>query len=103
MSAGGPTGGRLVLRPGHSRVARRPSRHKGACSKRPYAPTLAEAPMTQRLVAPAAPVAVPVAPPAPAFTFKATGTHVQVRGTSRALGLKELMATMKTEPRLHNC
>ena len=59
--------------------------------------------MTQRLVPPATPVAVPAAQPPAAFTFKATGTHVQVRGTSRALGLKELMATMKTEPRLHNC
>ncbi|MEA3137046.1 MAG: hypothetical protein QOJ26_1816 [Thermoplasmata archaeon] len=53
--------------------------------------------MTQRL-APA-----PVTVQQPAFTFKAAGSHVTVRATDRALGLKELVATMKTEPRLHNC
>jgi hypothetical protein len=56
--------------------------------------------MTQ-LLAPAAQTAQPASQPA--FTFKATGTHVTVKATHRALGLKELMTTMKTEPRLHNC
>lgn len=57
--------------------------------------------MTQLLTA--APAAAPVAIQQPAFTFKASKTHVQVRATSKALGLRELMATMKSEPRLHNC
>ena len=58
--------------------------------------------MTQRQ-ATSPPVQVPAPATPPAFTFKATGTHVQVRATSRALGMKELVATMKREPRLHNC
>ena len=53
--------------------------------------------MTQ-LLAPA-----PVTVPQTAFTFKATKTHVQVRATDRRLGMKELTATMKSEPLLHNC
>ncbi|HJQ93997.1 MAG TPA: hypothetical protein VJ874_06930 [Candidatus Thermoplasmatota archaeon] len=59
--------------------------------------------MTQRL-APSAVTAQPVAPAAgPAFTMQATKTHVQVRATHRALGMKDLAATMKREPLLHNC
>ena len=53
--------------------------------------------MTQRLA-----TAPPVVQPS-TFTFKATKTHVQVKATDRSLGLKELMATMKSEPLLHNC
>jgi hypothetical protein len=53
--------------------------------------------MTQRLAT------APVAVQQPAFTIKASGNHVNVRATDRTLGLKELMATMKSEPKLHNC
>ncbi|MHB1261540.1 MAG: hypothetical protein ACYC2H_07470 [Thermoplasmatota archaeon] len=52
--------------------------------------------MTQRLAT--APVTV-----RPSFTIQASKTHVTVKATDRALGLRELLATMKTEPRLHNC
>ena len=55
--------------------------------------------MTQRLAT--SPAAVLQAPPA--FTFKASKTHVQVRATDKALGMKDLVATMKREPLLHNC
>ena len=56
--------------------------------------------MTQRLAPPASAVVQPL--PA-AFTMKATKTHVQVRATDRSLGMKDLMATMRREPLLHNC
>jgi hypothetical protein len=55
--------------------------------------------MTQRL----ATLAAAAQQASPAFTFKATGTHVQVRATDRALGMKDLVATMRREPLLHNC
>ena len=57
--------------------------------------------MTQRLAPPAA--TVQQAAPAPAFTFKASKSHVQVRANSPALGMKDLMVAMKREPLLHNC
>ena len=60
---------------------------------------LAEASMTQRLATPA----VTVQPLPAAFTMKASKTHVQVRATHPTLGMKDLMATMKREPLLHNC
>lgn len=52
--------------------------------------------MTQRLAT--TPVTVQ-----PSFTIQASRTHVSVKATHPSLGIKELMATMKTEPRLHNC
>ena len=55
--------------------------------------------MTQRLATPA----VTVQPAPTAFTLKATKTHVQVRANDPSLGMKDLMATMKREPLLHNC
>ncbi|MFA5944788.1 MAG: hypothetical protein WC876_10020 [Candidatus Thermoplasmatota archaeon] len=59
--------------------------------------------MTQRLAAPAA-TAQPATPAVvPTFTFKATKSHVQVRANSPVLGMKDLMATLKTDPKLHNC
>jgi len=59
--------------------------------------------MTQRLATPAAasPSQAPAVPAA--FTLKATATHVQVRANHRSLGMKDLVATMKREPLLHNC
>lgn len=50
-----------------------------------------------------APPAVTAEPAPAAFTMKASRTHVQVRATHRSLGMKDLMATMKREPLLHNC
>lgn len=55
--------------------------------------------MTQRLATPA----ITVQPLPAAFTMKATKTHVQVRATDPALGMKDLLTTMKREPLLHNC
>jgi hypothetical protein len=55
--------------------------------------------MTQRLAPPSA----ALQQEAPAFTFKATKSHVQVRANSPALGMRELMVAMKREPLLHNC
>lgn len=58
--------------------------------------------MPQRLeTSPAAVQPVPSAPSA--FTFKASRTHVEVRATDKALGMRELVATMRREPLLHNC
>ena len=59
--------------------------------------------MTQRLATPAAapPSQAPTVPAA--FTLKATATHVQVRANHRSLGMKDLVATMRREPLLHNC
>ncbi|HUR24682.1 MAG TPA: hypothetical protein VM327_01540 [Candidatus Thermoplasmatota archaeon] len=61
--------------------------------------------MTQRLASPAVTAleaAVATVAPA-AFTMKASRTHVEVRATGPMLGMKDLMATMKREPLLHNC
>ena len=57
--------------------------------------------MTQRLETSPAVLQAPPAPPA--FTFKASKTHVQVRATDKALGMRDLVATMGREPLLHNC
>ena len=59
--------------------------------------------MTQSLAPPALTAQQPIQPAPAAFTMKATRTHVQVRATAPSLGMRELMATMKREPLLHNC
>jgi hypothetical protein len=53
----------------------------------------------QLVAAPAAQTAVKSAP----FVLKASKTHVDVQATDRALGMRELLQVMKTDPNLHNC
>jgi hypothetical protein len=54
--------------------------------------------MSSRLAPPATQQA-----PAPRFVFQAQGGHVKVQATDRALGMAQLVATMKADPKLHNC
>lgn len=56
--------------------------------------------MPAHLVAPRA-----AQPPAvaPRFVFQASGNHVKVQATDRSLGMGELVASMRADPKLHNC
>ena len=54
------------------------------------------------------PVAAPAAVPAPSpvaapFVLKASRTHVEVRATHKALGMRELLQVMASDPNLRGC
>ncbi len=51
----------------------------------------------------APPAAVPQQAVGPRFVFQASGRHVRVQATDRALGMGELLATMKADPKLQGC
>lgn len=54
--------------------------------------------VARQVVAPT-PVSVKSAP----FLVKAGKTHVEVRATDKALGMRELLQVMQSDPNLHNC
>lgn len=48
-------------------------------------------------------VAPPVAAVAAPFVMQASRTHVEVRATHRALGMRELLQVMASDPNLQGC